>query len=589
MARLPICGDLKDALLIVLALSASLPFLSAPAYSQQTANAGTSSITTSPKADHEDGFPVTDPLVISKCGACHQPDAKGNLSRISWMRTTPEGWEEAIKRMVRLNGLSLESDDARKILRYLSDEHGLAPEEGRPVEYMAEHRMIDEKIPSADIRRSCAGCHAFGRALSWRRSPDEWKLLENMHIGLFPVAEGVAFQFPPRRPGVAPPAPGADTRPPVDQALDYLTKTAALRSPEWADWNARARTPKLNGRWLVYGSQVGKGRVLGEMNIQFNPSGEVFSTITKLNFVNDGSALTETGLGIVYTGYAWRGRSNVQQRGSRADSPTAIREVMMLSEDQSEMEGRWFWGAYDEFGVDVKLRRAGDAPTVLGADVSSLKTGTADNEIRIYGDHLQDIAANDIDLGPGVSVRKIVSKLTSVITVTADVSKAAVSGKRDVAVRNSIARGAFAVYDKIDYIKVAPQTALAHLGGDPHAKGYCQFEAVAYNNGPDGKANTADDIELGPVTAHWKMEEFVSWYGDDDIQFVGSLDEKTGLFTPALDGPNPQRRFSRNNYGDVWVVATLNSSGSGEPLKARSYLVVAVPQYLRWDQPEVSQ
>ena len=117
MARLPICGDLKDALLIVLALSASLPFLSAPAYSQQTANAGTSSITTSPKADHEDGFPVTDPLVISKCGACHQPDAKGNLSRISWMRTTPEGWEEAIKRMVRLNGLSLESDDAPRGLR----------------------------------------------------------------------------------------------------------------------------------------------------------------------------------------------------------------------------------------------------------------------------------------------------------------------------------------------------------------------------------------------------------------------------------------------------------------------------------------
>ena len=28
-------------------------------------------------------------------------DEKGNLSRISWERTTPEGWEEAIKRMVR--------------------------------------------------------------------------------------------------------------------------------------------------------------------------------------------------------------------------------------------------------------------------------------------------------------------------------------------------------------------------------------------------------------------------------------------------------------------------------------------------------
>ena len=53
----------------------------------------------------EEGFPVTDALVIKKCGTCHTKDEKGNLSRISWTRTTPEGWEEAIKRMVRLNGL----------------------------------------------------------------------------------------------------------------------------------------------------------------------------------------------------------------------------------------------------------------------------------------------------------------------------------------------------------------------------------------------------------------------------------------------------------------------------------------------------
>jgi len=55
----------------------------------------------------EPGIPVTDPLVISKCGTCHVKDDKGNLSRISWERSTPEGWEEAIKRMVRLNGLKI--------------------------------------------------------------------------------------------------------------------------------------------------------------------------------------------------------------------------------------------------------------------------------------------------------------------------------------------------------------------------------------------------------------------------------------------------------------------------------------------------
>src|ERR1700675_690497 len=76
----------------------------------------------------EEGIPVTDPLVIAKCGTCHTKDDKGNLSRISWERTTPEGWEEAIKRMVRLNGVQLKPEEARAMVKSLSTTHGLAPE-----------------------------------------------------------------------------------------------------------------------------------------------------------------------------------------------------------------------------------------------------------------------------------------------------------------------------------------------------------------------------------------------------------------------------------------------------------------------------
>src|SRR5260370_42390492 len=76
----------------------------------------------------EEGIPVTDPLVIAKCSGCHKKDEKGNLTRISWERTTPEGWQEAIKRMVRLNGLELKPEEARAIVKSLSADHGLAPE-----------------------------------------------------------------------------------------------------------------------------------------------------------------------------------------------------------------------------------------------------------------------------------------------------------------------------------------------------------------------------------------------------------------------------------------------------------------------------
>ncbi|MGH9851769.1 MAG: quinohemoprotein amine dehydrogenase subunit alpha, partial [Blastocatellia bacterium] len=63
-----------------------------------------------------------------------------------------------------------------------------------------------------------------------------------------------------------------------------------------------------------------------------------------------------------------------------------------------------------------------------------------------------------------------------------------------------------------------------------------------------------------------------------------------------IEGPNPKRKFERNNYGEVWVVATYRSkdaapSGGKEakPMTARSYFVVTVPLYVKWDQPEVAK
>src|SRR4051812_41938418 len=85
-----------------------------------------------------EGIPVTDPLVIAKCGSCHARDEGGNLARISWARTTPEGWQDAIKEMILLHGLSLTPPEARSIVKYLSASHGLAPEEARPVMYDRE-------------------------------------------------------------------------------------------------------------------------------------------------------------------------------------------------------------------------------------------------------------------------------------------------------------------------------------------------------------------------------------------------------------------------------------------------------------------
>jgi len=542
----------------------------------------------------EEGIPVTDPLVIAKCGTCHTKDDKGNLSRISWERSTPEGWEEAIKRMVRLNGLTISPAEAKSVVKYLSTYHGLAPDEAKSVMYMAEHRIQDEPVPNSAVQTTCMGCHPIGRGLSWRRSKEDWKLLTNMHVFLYAQAD-VAFRRGFFGTGNAPVVPGAtDNAPPlVDQSLDYLAKSAPLHTPEWAAWRARMRAPKLAGRWIVTADIPGKGKYYGEMVMEPGAADDEFQTRVKLQSVKDGSTLTRSGQGLVYAGYSWRGRSKGSTPAGAApdDLSKEMREAMWISPDQLSAQGRWFFGEYQEFGADVKMVRASTEPTLVGVDRTMLKLGSQSNRIRLIGDSLPaQVVPADLDLGSGVTVRRIVSHNPSEVVAEVDVASNAVPGKRDVAFRRSVLEGAVAVYDRVDYIKVLPETALAHLGSDVHPKGYQQFDAVAYQRGADDKLHTADDVELGPIDVTWSVEEYLSVYGDDDKDFVGTL-SPTGFFTPALDGPNPKRKFSRNNYGDVWVVATAKTEKDkdGKPVTGRSYLVVTVPMYIRWDQPEVTK
>jgi quinohemoprotein amine dehydrogenase len=543
-----------------------------------------------------EGIPVTNQLVISKCGACHTKDEKGDMLRISWERATPEGWEEAIKRMVRLRGVALTPDEARSILKYLSTYHGLSPEEAKPVMYYAEHRIQDEtNIPTDNIRGACANCHALARPLSWRRSPDDWRKLANLHIALYPTADecfrlGIsAGGFDEERHHREPGAPL-----PVDEALAFLGKQAPLSTPEWAAWSARMRAPKLAGRWLVSANLLGHGKFYGEMNIEpKSGSDDEFVTRVKLTSVKDGSTVTRTGHSVVYAGYAWRGRSKGKPPANPApdDLSSEMREVMWVSPDQLTAEGRWFWGEYQEFGFDVKMQRPSADPLLITTDRSAFKSGTTANRVRLIAENLPaQIVAADLDFGSGVTVRRVVSHSPSEIVAEVDVAAGAVPGKRDIAFRRAVLQNAIAVYDRIDYIKVTPDSALARLGSETHPKGFQQFDAVAYQRGADGKMHTADDVEIGPIDVNWSVEEFYAVYGDDDKEFVGSL-SPNGFFTPASDGPNPQRKFSRNNYGDIWIVATAKNEKDkdGRPLVGKSYLVVTVPSYIRWDQPEVGQ
>jgi quinohemoprotein amine dehydrogenase len=504
--------------------------------------------TVSSAAATGDGLPVTDSLVIAKCGSCHRSDPHGNMQRISWTRTTPEGWQDALKEMILRQSLSVSPAEARSIVQYLSDSHGLAPDEAKPILYDAE-RVIQEEtaIPSDTLREACSKCHSFARALSWRRSRDEWKQFIDSHAQRY------------------------NARSPQD-AIRFLTDAAPLHTPAWDAWNARAIKANLTGRWLVSAHLPGHGSYYGEM--QLDREGEDdYNVRAALTSVRDGSRVIRRGRATVYGGDAWRGRSQGSQPAGSPDDPlNQAREVLLIAPDQATAEGRWFWGQYQEFGFDVKLRRATSDPVLLGVDGSALKTGSTANGMHLSGHNFpSQITAADLNFGRGVTVRRIVSNSGNEIVAELDVASDAPLGKRDVVFLKSTLAGAVAVYDRIDYIQVVPDSAMASFSDPTHPKGYQQFEAIGYQRGPDGKLHTADDLPLGPVDVDWAIEKFHAAQ-PSAVDSIGAI-SPSGLFTPAAGD-------FKTNF-DVWVIATAKNQydANGAPLSSKSYVVLTVPTY----------
>jgi quinohemoprotein amine dehydrogenase len=335
---------------------------------------------------------------------------------------------------------------------------------------------------------------------------------------------------------------------------------------------------KLAGRWAVTGYQQGKGAIVGQVVVSADPNAaDSFNVDTRYTVARTGETVSRAGKAVIYTGFQWRGR------GGLPGSDNVWREVMLVERDWKEMSGRWFTGAYDEIGIDVKLVRLSSDPVVFGTDLTALKTSSAGRAVKIYGANLPaSVKPEDIGFGQGVKVTRIVSARPDEIAVEVDVASSAPIGPRDVSVAGAVRPATLVVYDRIDGIKVVPQAGMARVGGAVFPKQLQQFEAVGVHNGPDGKPGTPDDLDLGIVDVKWSVEEYTATFGDDDMQFVGTIDQK-GLFTPNVDGPNPKRSGNRNNVGDVWVVAELApTSGSPKPLRARAQLLVTVPVYMAW-------
>ena len=516
-------------------------------------------------AQEASGYPIDDATVVAECSSCHTRDDEGRLSRISWLRKTPEGWQTSLQRMMALHDVDTSPDAARRIVRYLANRQGLAPEELRPGLYEVERRRwstLDHEYANEDVEQTCIACHSMGRVITQRRTEEEWGLLLATHRALYPLVDFQAFR-----------RGSGDGEHPMDVAIEHLGEALPLETPEWSAWSATMRSPRLAGEWALEGLEPGMGAFYGRVTIASDPADpDAFTTRASYAYAESGARVERSGQALVYTGYQWRGRSNPGQ-------PSELREVMLVERDLQTIRGRWFNGAYDEFGPDVTLRRIGSGPLVTGVHPPALQRGTT-STVTLYGANL-DVAGSELDFGAGVTVESVESRAPGALSVRIAAAPEALIGLRDLYAAGAVLEGAVAVHDGVDRIEITPRNGLARAGGAAFPKGYETFEASGWNDGPDGEAGTDDDLPLGRSSVTWRLEEYAATYGDDDLQFVGEI-RPDGTFEPALDGPNPERSGNRNNVGDVWVVAT-HMDAEGRAHSARAHLIVTVPLYMRFN------
>jgi quinohemoprotein amine dehydrogenase len=549
------------------------------------------------------GVAVDDLLVLTHCARCHAQDDKQHMTRISYVRKSPEGWSETIKRMGRLYGMQLSPTDAKQLVRSLANSHGLTRSEAERGLYESERRVHwSEDHHEQDFKRACAQCHTLGRVLLQQRDDEEWQLLRATHVAMFPLSRGQMGGGPPeeeRRGGgggggggqgggganaQAPGGtggqggaatgggrgrgnegganqggnqggggggPGGGSAGVGDRVLQTLAKNQPLFTPEWESWSKNRREVPLAGTWTVSGHETGRGNLIGTAEIVRTDADE-YDVVWNLAFT-DGSTQLRSGKGLLYAGYSWRGRS--QERGDGAPS---WREVLLLDDTWQTLQGRLFTGNYDEVGVDVKLQRDLGRTRVLALGNTAIAIPSTGHRLDVHGEGFAtDIAAGDFFVGEGLSITSIERRSARHVVVVVDAALGTELGPRTVAYRSDPAGAQVTLYDTVDYVRIRPLQGLARIGGAKLPKQIERFEAFAVHRGKDEKPYTADDVDLFQVRPRWALDEFKVRENDDDLQYVGGIDSLTGVFTPNIDGPNPARKWQGNNVGDVFVTAEV--------------------------------
>lgn len=494
-------------------------------------------------------------IIETKCVACHTPTSQG-FSRISDQRKTPEAWFMTVDRMQKDHGLVITKEQEQSVVKYLSDTQGLNYEESKDFRYILEKTPnYQEKFDDTLFVEMCARCHSGARVGLQRRTQGEWDNLVNFHLGKFPTLEYQAL---------------ARDRDWLDiaqkQIVPYLKNTYGNEK------KFELKAIDFEGSWTLFGHKLGDGDFSATLKLT-KTSKDNYNLTLNGKFI-DGRELNATGSAIVYSGYEFRAKLDV--------NGVSYNQIFAVNPETLQLSGSMFETLHPEEYSYVKgLKSTNKDTSILGIYPTSLKAGET-TTLTIIGNNLD----KNIKLSQGLKLNKILEAASNKLVLDATASSKYDVKEIDFTINSKKFEKEFVVYKKLDGLTITPNYAISRIGdgGGAMPKQHAIFEAYGVIAGSDGKVGTADDINIGKVDAKWNIEAFDERaIEDEDVKYVGTIDSFSGRFTPSFAGPNPKRKFSTNNAGNIKVVATYKDGV--ETYKADSHMMVTVQ---KWVNPPIN-
>ncbi|MEY1662824.1 quinohemoprotein amine dehydrogenase subunit alpha [Isoalcanivorax beigongshangi] len=488
-------------------------------------------------------------LIRQNCVGCHQPEGENSWSRISHQRKTPEGWLMTIARMQSAHGLRISDEDRRTLVKYLADRQGMAPEETADVRYALERRLNDYEPLKDDehIGDMCARCHSGARVVMQGRDEKEWEHLIHTHLGLWASLE---YQALSRDRDWLPIA--------LNETLPHLAQRLPFQTAAWDQWmKARPAADQFNGRWSFAGHYTGAGDISGTMTVE-HTGNDLFRVVVDGRYDN-GRAFRGEGQGILYNGHEWRANVTIDD--------VVMRQVLVATPEG--MTGRMFERDRDERGLDFAAARDNQR-TLLAVFPEYIKAG-AEQELTIVGAGMNGRP----NLGRHIRVLDVIEQTPERVRVRVRADDKVAIGPRDIKVGRA-SGASVAVYRDIQSVRVVPEYAVARIGGNgsPTEKVEGRFDAEAWAVAADGS-----EFRVGVMPATWSVAPFDEAAAKlEDVKFAGRLNAQTGVFDPAVAGPNPERPMMANNVGNLSITARVKDgerevSGDGQ-------LIVSVQRWV---------